>query len=199
MFLVLTGRFFFTAWGLGSYNPALMSNRLPIEINPFRLIEQRKLLVGAISLPQLPRLRALVVAESEADFAVEMDFVHSLSGLPMIKGHVSGQVTLECQRCLEPVVVGIHTDLNVVVTESQTDREPEQEGYEICIVDNERLFLQDFIEDEILLALPVVPRHSDCQPVRPLRDAAFDEALEYSVSEGKKNPFDALKDWKKTE
>ena len=177
-----------------------MSNRLPIEVNPFRLIEQRRSLSGGVSLQHLPRLRELVLG-AEGAFAVEMDFTHSASGLPMIAGRVQGGVTLACQRCLEPVRVGVDTRLNVVLTTSQTDREPEEEGYEIYIVDDERLFLQDFIEDEILLALPVVPRHDSCQPVRPLHDASPDDVDEHEdpAQGGRQNPFAALKDWKKTE
>ncbi|MGB0845942.1 MAG: YceD family protein [Thiolinea sp.] len=148
---------------------------------------------------ELPRLQELLTQET-GDFAVELEFMYSPSHLPMISGKVKGTVALECQRCLEAVCIDLDTRLDVVVTASQTDRRPEEEGYEICIVEDERLFLQDFIEDEILLALPVVPRHNDCQPVKTLREASADDVgNEHRQQETKENPFAALKDWKKTE
>jgi uncharacterized protein len=175
-----------------------MSNRLPIEVNPFRLIEQRRSLSGVLPLQQLPRVRELAAESTDSEFAVEMIFTHSASGLPLITGSVKGEVALNCQRCLEPVTVQVDTQLNVVLTTSQTDREPEEEGYELYIVENEQIFIRDFIEDEILLALPVVPRHDDCQPVKPLFEGSPDD-LKDSAAEEKANPFAALKDWKKSE
>jgi uncharacterized protein len=179
-----------------------MSNRLPVEVNPFRLIEQRRQLSGVVQISSLPRLRELLVPGADSgEFNVELDFIRSPSDLPMIKGQVTGQVVLECQRCLEPVTVAVNAGVNVVVTVSQTDRRPEEEGYEICIVDDERLFLQDFIEDEILLALPAVARHDQCEPIRSVREIPeIDDANdEQPVQEDKQNPFAVLKDWKKTE
>ncbi|MEZ5477303.1 MAG: YceD family protein [Thiolinea sp.] len=180
-----------------------MSNRLPVEVNPFRLIEQRRQLSGVMPLAQLSRLRELVV-QDEGEFAVELDFAHSASGLPLISGQVTGHVELACQRCLKPVPFAIDARINVVVTPSQTDRQPEEEGFEICIVEDDRLFLQDFIEDEILLALPLVPRHEHCEPVRPLREVAVDEQVadddeQVQPQTERDNPFAVLKDWKKTE
>ncbi len=185
-----------------------MSNRLPVEVNPFRLIEQRRQLAGKVKAKKLPRLQELLVSlEDSSEFMVELEFDYSLSKLPMISGKVCGSVALECQRCLEPVQVEVDARLNVVVTASQTDRRPEDEGYEICIVEDERLFLQDFIEDEVLLALPVVPRHNSCEPVKALREASIEDNIEntgdtnteYQQEEERENPFAALKDWKKTE
>ncbi len=201
-----------------------MSNRLPVEVNPFRLVEQRRQLSGTVKAHTLPRLQELLVTaplvgEAVADgqsqravmgsdeFTVELNFDYSLSQLPMISGTVCGSVALECQRCLEPVQVAFDAHLNVVVTTSQTDRRPEAEGHEICIVEDERLFLQDFIEDEVLLALPVVPRHERCEPVKALREVSADERsaetgdtpTEYPQERADENPFAALKDWKKTE
>lgn len=177
-----------------------MSNRLPVEVNPFRLIEQRRQLSGRLPSDQLPRLQELL-AEAVGDFEVELDFTQSPGHLPMIEGRVTGQVALTCQRCLEPVRMDVDSGISVVVTASQTDRRPEEEGYELCIIENERLFLQNFIEDEILLSLPVVPKHEQCEAARPLYEVQSGDVIEDEpiTSEEKQNPFDVLKDWKKTE
>ncbi|CAA6814767.1 MAG: Unknown protein [uncultured Thiotrichaceae bacterium] len=179
-----------------------MSNRLPVEINPFRLIEQRRQLSGVVHTNRLSRLSELLVPEAVAeDFEVELEFLYSPSHLPMIIGQVNGTVVMECQRCLKPVTIDVEARISVVVTASQTDRRPEEEGYEICIVDDERMFLQDFIEDEILLTLPAVARHDQCEPTRIVREipVADNADNEQPVEKEKKNPFAALKDWKKTE
>lgn len=173
-----------------------MSNRLPVEVNPFRLIEQRRLLTGSVSLKTLPRLREQVLGAAD-DFAVTLDFTHSASQLPMITCQVKGEVELECQRCLEPVKWILDTQSEVVLTTSDTDRQPEEDGYEVYIVEDEHLPVLEFVEDEILLALPAVPRHDDCTPVKPLRES--EEVVTHSGQQDKQNPFAVLKDWKKLE
>jgi uncharacterized protein len=197
------GRNFFTLDSLGSYNPALMLNRLPVDVNPFRLVEQRKCLTGLMSLQQMPRLAEVVLAETR-DFTVELEFTRSLSGLPIIQGTVRGNAMLECQRCMQPVAVPVDCEVKVALTTFESDERPEQEGYEAWLVEDDRLFLQDFVEDEILLALPLVARHEQCKPFKALiealpEDIATQASQADDEPEGRKNPFAVLKDWKKTE
>ncbi|MCB1622394.1 MAG: DUF177 domain-containing protein [Thiothrix sp.] len=178
-----------------------MSDRLPIEINPWRLIEQRRQLHGVLPLAQLPRVQEVTVADTAGEFEVSLDFLTSESGLPMIEGWVRGRLELVCQRCLEPMSQAVDAVVRVVLTASQTDRQPEEAGYELCIVDDERLHLPDFVEDEILLALPASPRHESCEPARPLQEVSAVELAEIE-GQGRANPFAALKnlkDWNKTE
>jgi uncharacterized protein len=182
-----------------------MLNRLPVDVNPFRLVEQRKCLTGVLPWQSLPRLAGQAQAGS-SDFDVELDFTRSLRGLPMIQGHVRGTVVLECQRCMQPVQIKVDSPIQVALTTFEADERPEQEGLEAWLVEDDRLFIQDFVEDEILLALPLVARHEQCQPVRELIEALPpDETVETENEQtddpasAKKNPFAVLKDWKKTE
>lgn len=189
---------------MDSYNRALMLNRLPVEVNPFRLVEQKKRLTGVVPLKQLSRLAEMALPETE-DFSVELDFTRSTSNLPMVQGYVRGTVMLECQRCLQPIQYRIDSPVRVALTTFQSDERPEQEGLEAWLVEDDRLFLMDFVEDEILLALPFVAKHEQCEPVRPLIEAlptdipAITSGQEDDPAQAKKNPFAVLKDWKKTE
>ncbi|MEN9501967.1 MAG: hypothetical protein RI964_1252 [Pseudomonadota bacterium] len=184
-----------------------MLNRLPVEVNPFRLVEQRKCLTGILPSKQMPRL-ADVALEGSEDVSVKLEFVRSPHGLPMIDGYVRGRVVLECQRCLQPVQFLLDAPIHVALTTFQSDDRAEQEGLESWLVEDERLFIQDFVEDEILLALPFVAKHEQCEPARPLIEAVMELPQESPViqvaqvdeqANAKKNPFAVLKDWKKTE
>lgn len=184
-----------------------MLSRLPVEVNPFRLVEQRKRLHGLMPSGRMSRLQEVVLPETD-DFTVEMDFTRSISGLPMISGYVRGCVVVECQRCMQPVQIDVDSTLEVALTSHQADERPEQEGLEAWLVEDERLFLQDFVEDEVLLALPLVAKHEQCEPARELIEAlptdlpANESTQTDDDNDGqavKKNPFAVLKDWKKTE
>jgi uncharacterized protein len=181
-----------------------MLNRLPVDVNPFKLVEQRKCLTGVLPLQKLSRVAGIALAGS-GDFTVELEFTRSIGGRPMVKGHVRGDIMLECQRCMQPVQIHIDNPIQVALTTFESDERPEQEGLEAWLVEDERLFLQDFVEDEILLALPLVAKHEQCQPMRELIEAlpsdepAIESEQADAAASAKKNPFAVLKDWKKTE
>jgi uncharacterized protein len=105
--------------------------------------------------------------------------------------HVDAHLTLPliCQRCLGPVNVTIHVQRSYRFVESEAQAELEDEESE----DDLLVFSGDFdlaalIEDEVLMDMPVVPRHEVC-PV-PVKLAAVD--VDFEAVSVKPNPFAAL-------
>lgn len=76
----------------------------------------------------------------------------------------SAEVAMTCQRCLEPVVEPISVDrqFQFVRTEAEAERLDAEVDHEILAVTRE-LDVIELLEDELLLALPLVPRHAHCQ------------------------------------
>ncbi len=181
-----------------------MFNRLPVEVNPFRLIEQRKSLVGTIPLARLPRIQELLCSDKDesAEIKVKLDFNRSERGLPLITGEIDTQLDLSCQRCLSKLEYAITADIHVilVITDEQAER-VQEEGYESYLVEEERLFLQDFIEDEVLLALPLSTMHEECDAGRPYIEALPEDEIDLveEDDDGEENPFAALKNLKDLE
>ena len=97
------------------------------------------------------------------------------------------QVRLECQRCLEPVEapLGIDRWFRFVAGEdaaAQIDASSEEDVLALP----RALNLHDLLEDELLLALPLVPLHEVCPlPLETSRDAP-------DVARDRPNPFAAL-------
>ena len=100
-----------------------MLNRLPVEVNPFRLVEQRKLLSGILPLKHMERLKELTVADSD-DLQVNLEFTRTQSGLSLVIGSVKGKLMLECQRCLQPLEYMVDQPIQVALTASQSDQRP---------------------------------------------------------------------------
>ena len=99
------------------------------------------------------------------------------------------QVWRECQRCLQPVALplALQRTLRFVRGEDEAARLDAESEDDVLAL--ERAFdLRALVEDELLLALPLVPRHEQCpQPLAvPQQPEAEDEA---PVRE---NPFAAL-------
>lgn len=96
-------------------------------------------------------------------------------------------VPLECQRCLRPMNehLRVQRRLRFVRGEEQAALLDEQADDDVLALPP-RLDLHELLEDELILALPIVPRHRNCPDPLPL---PAEEALE---EEPAPRPFAAL-------
>ena len=80
-----------------------------------------------------------------------------------IKGALQTGIELVCQRCLEPLrlALDVTVSLGLVHGEAEADRLPEE--YEPLLVPEGVIRVADLVEDELLLALPRIPRHEDAR------------------------------------
>ena len=182
-----------TQHGLSEYYAPLMSDqRLPLHIDPVRLAKTGAHLHGHMALTSMARLApALQSAAGEAE--IDMVFSVDREGRAALSLHLTATVTLICQRCLEPMAYPIDTlrQLGVVGSETGAERLPEQ--YEPLLFAGEPMFLRDLIEDELILSLPLVPRHSDqrCAPT-----ASESEEGTGDTDRSRANPFAILAELK---
>lgn len=101
------------------------------------------------------------------------------AGLPLI-----------CQRCLAPVdmELSVERSFRFVATEAQAEAQDEEAEEDVLALSRD-FNLRDLIEDELLMALPLVPRHVAC-PIEP-RLSAQDHDFEQSSAQ-QPHPFAAL-------
>jgi uncharacterized protein len=118
------------------------------------------------------------------------------SGFSQVWLHLDARVNLPltCQRCLEAadIDVVVDRDFRFVPTEEQAEAEDEEAEEDVLALSRD-LDLQVLIEDELLMALPLVPLHDTCPtPVKlSAQDADFDAA-----EAAKPNPFAVLAGFK---
>lgn len=142
---------------------------------------------------------ARLVAEVLADGAQEMLVWNArfedradASGVlqPWMHLHAATRLRLTCQRCLEAVVVPVVVERAFRFVHSEEVAEVEDEVADEDVLALDKQFkLRDLIEDEILMAMPLVPRHEVCPG--ELKLSAVDPDFEAAQS-AKPNPFDAL-------
>jgi uncharacterized protein len=152
-------------------------------------------ITGKLALAGLPRL-ADVLAGTAGCLTCE------LSGFRDADNHdgefglhlrVTGRLGLWCQRCLAEVEFECVIDNHLLlmppgVSESEwPEEELESDDYD-AIPASRELSVQALVEDEVLLALPIVPRHADCLPPA---------VLETEVELSEPSPFAVLAGLKK--
>ena len=101
---------------------------------------------------------------------------------------VQTQVPLTCQRCLQPYrqAVAVNRWFRFVMDEAQAMQE-DDEVPEDLLVWTPKFNLLELIEDEILLDLPLIPKHDECTHAwQPKPEAALQNV------QARTNPFELL-------
>lgn len=153
----------------------------PLDIRA--LVRQGVTLKGEVQLAELERLKGIALKDAPIRF--DLKFGKDAEGQPVVQGSVQGIVDMTCQRCLKPVGIDIDASVALGVVTSEAEAKNLPDDLEPLILGDEPVRLSDLIEDEILLALPVVPRHAhQCVPAH----------REHEGPEKTDNPFAALRD-----
>lgn len=103
------------------------------------------------------------------------------SGQGRVWLHLQAGVTLPltCQRCLGPADITLQVEraFRFVATEAQAESEDEASEEDVLVLSRD-FDLAALVEDELLMALPLVPRHEVCPTeVRlAVQDADFETA-----------------------
>jgi len=137
-----------------------MSKRVPDFVNPFRAAESGQTIAGRVEFARMGRL-VEAVENRDGGAEVSLSFAVDEQDIPHVRGKVNGEVVLICQRCLEPMAVPIAIEMALGIVGSDDEAKRLPEHYEPLVTGGKPLAIAELIEDEILLALPVIPRHDD--------------------------------------
>lgn len=168
-------------------------------IDSLRFAAGHECITGKVAVAQLARVADMLAGtDGWLDCSVEgVSFAGVLAGRVGLHLRVNGQLKLYCQRCLAEVVFDCAVDSRLLLVANEADAtewpEDELEADEFDAIPASReLSLLALVEDEVLLALPVVPRHADCvMPAGQELDGGQEE------QESEPSPFAALAGLKK--
>lgn len=162
---------------------------LPQWLDPRKLAHQNARFQGLVGPENLPRL-ADAVAQLAPVTAV-LRFAINEGGVPVVEGESMAEVGLVCQRCLMPMAEGISATFTVGVVADElgaTDLPPQMDPW---VVNEAVADVYALIEDELLLALPMIPMH-------PLEQCCAQTATvaDDALSVSRQKPFDVLRQLK---
>lgn len=166
---------------------------IPEQIDPYRYAEQGLGLTGVLKIKDMHRIGENLRHEDDTA-AVNLQFGIDEQGINFLKGHLETQLTLLCQRCMKPFIYEIISDFILGIVNNLDEANALPERYEPALTKEGTLALRELIEDEIILNLPIIPRHEpeDCEVKLPLTDSEWEQ--------GKgKNPFSVLQSLKDKE
>lgn len=132
-----------------------MPSALPDSVDAWRMAQARRQFRGLLPLAQMPRLGASLASEAgDASFSIE--FGTDEFGIAFLDLEVEAGLPLVCQRTLDVFIrqVSVRQRLGLISDEAREAALPEE--YEALLVPDGQLSLKDVIEDELILAIPVV-------------------------------------------
>ena len=157
---------------------------------------------GFLAITDMPRLAKEVASINPGDgFAWQMEthFEDSPGSEPLqiLDLVLNGRLHLVCQRCLQDCAIDLDEKRRfiLVASEAEADAYPLEDEEQEPLVASQHFNLLETMEDEVLLSLPLIPKHPEgfCEPHATVfgledEDGALDE---------RENPFNVLKNMKK--
>jgi uncharacterized protein len=136
-------------------------------------------LAGTLELSDLPRLAELDCRGARIGYTIRGGT--TAQGKPALHVEAGGKLELACQRCLESVEVPITVASELELADSQQaiDRADDEVDR---VLATRSMPVAALVEDEVILALPMVPKHAEC----PARVEGTDKVGERDL------PFAAL-------
>ena len=135
-----------------------------------------------MELHKMARL-AKLLTDTRGTVNLELFFFRNEDGLTSVTGRYDTALQLTCQRCLEPVMVKLADKINVGITFGGASNNLPA-SVEPLVLMQDSILLADFLEEEILLGLPISPMHE-------LRDCSAGE-LVISRRNAVSSPFQVL-------
>ncbi len=168
-----------------------MVKPLPKRFNPDLLARDNACFEITFAQKNLKRLEAIILT-AENDVRCSAVFSR-LKRHVHVKGSFQTVVEMQCQRCLQAMDVNIDEPYALVFVGDEEAAEALPEQFDPIVLDeNGDMGVYDLFEDEIIIHVPAFPKHVD-SALCGVEKTEFGE-LPKAVSEGKANPFDALKD-----
>jgi uncharacterized protein len=181
-----------------------MSREFPDFVDPWKAADGKRVFHGTMPLRWMHRLAPLLapavpgpgmnqdehpgIPWPDASFSAR--FGYDEQGEVTVTLEVEAELPLICQRSMQPYLERVRRQSVLAVVESVAGQDALPDYYEPVLVEHGRLALLDLVEDELLLAVPQVPRNPDIAEVRLSTDAVPAETT--GDGERLQRPFEGL-------
>lgn len=134
-----------------------MSAEVPDVVDAWRMVAGGREFAGRLPLSGFARLRASLVG-AEGEVGVGLSFGRDAPHPPHLELRISADLPLECQRSLRRFVLPVRLVQRLGLIRDEADEAALPAGYEALLVPGDgAIRLPDLVEDELILALPIVP------------------------------------------
>ena len=162
-----------------------MSHPVPDVLDAWRMVAARREFEGRIPLAAMTRLGTSLF-DTEGEVRFRMAFGIDALRVAYVEIGIEAELPLECQSSLKRFLLPVHVSQRLGLIRDEADEAALPEDYEALLVNADAMVRPaELVEDELILALPVVAVAPDADVVE--RDFAPTAEETDAV-----NPFSAL-------
>jgi uncharacterized protein len=140
-----------------------------LHIDTAKFAREGASISGVLSLADMPRLARYLSDSSGQLFDLGGDIRYVVRGYmtdrggPALAIRIAGSVSLRCERCLERLQYDLLLERNLVLLNGIDEFEPRDDEDDLVdiIPATPHLDLHATLEEEVMLALPMAPRHAE--------------------------------------
>lgn len=172
----------------------MLTGSLPQQVQYRKLARDRTRLSGEVAIGHLSRFSDCL-ASDEGQVRIVLKFVKGKGATTRVVGDASTDVVVTCQYCLEEMTVPVEASINLLIVDSTEALLSLPQGQDGLVCESESLELVDVFEDELIVSLPMVPKHTGGKCLE-LEGQWADQADEEQPSDTHR-PFEGLEAMKK--
>ena len=132
----------------------------PAAIDGLAFARAAGVMKGRLGIESLPRLAQSGCSGSVLDFVLTGEI--NERGKPALNLVVDGSVRLQCQRCLGSLDFPLRLDTQLELAASEAEILAADDDIERTLAARD-MSVAVLVEDEVILALPMVPKHEQCR------------------------------------
>jgi uncharacterized protein len=135
-----------------------MTRPLPDPLDVGLLAAQHVRLAKDFPISGFSRLRDSL-ARLDGFAVVDFHF-HPAGAYPAVEGAVRARAWLVCQRCLQEFQAALESPVRLAFVPRDAEAGRVPDDYDALTAPGGRIALEELVEEELLLALPLVPTHA---------------------------------------
>ena len=139
---------------------------------------------------RLSRLRELLES-ADGDVAYDLQFGKDHDGRGTLQGSIEAELQLRCQRCVRLFALPVRIELSLALVEGLDEAADLPEAYDPLLIEGRLLRSGELLEDELILAVPPIPRHVGDSCEAP-RDASEQGPSNDADADTRPSPFAEL-------
>lgn len=181
-----------------AYHCAPMTDTLiPDYVDAKKIFTQQAVITGNLPVVKFERFSELL-ANTSGFVEITLKFFVNEDFRRVISGELRADVQVLCQRCLESTTITLEDLFQLALVESESQADKLSKDLEPWFCTDTKLVLADIVEEQLILAMPIVSYHSvDCTQDELLKlGAPKEESPKILDKPDKQNPFAILQSLK---
>lgn len=141
------------------------ASRVPETLDAWRMVATARVFEGRIPLQAMSRLQGGLL-DCEGDVRYTLVFGVDALRISYAELHIEAELPLECQRSLQRFLLPVRLLQRLGLLRDEADESALPEEYEALLVPADGMLRPaELVEDELILALPVVPVSPEAEAV----------------------------------